>query len=75
MSQEDQLLMIFEHLKKQKVLPYIVKVGLFVTDLAKFKPLNDLYIKQFGLRPPVRVCIQIPDKEVILVATVWNNEG
>ena len=52
-----------------------MKVALLVTDLSQFKPLNAEYVKQFGLRPPVRVCVQVPSDEVIFVATVWNNKG
>jgi len=69
------MLMIFDHLEKLDVKPYIVKVGLLVTDLSEFKPLNAEYVKQFGLRPPVRVCIGIPGDEVIGHFTVWNNDG
>lgn len=75
MTQKDQLLMIFDHLKKLNVMPYIVKVGLLVTDLSQFKPLNAEYVKQFGLRPPVRVCIEIPNDEIIGHFTVWNTNG
>lgn len=32
-------------------------------------------MKEFGLRPPVRVCVQVPSDEVIFIATVWNNKG
>jgi len=75
MTQKDQLLMIFDHLKKLNVMPFIVKVGLLVTDLSQFKPLNAEYVKQFGLRPPVRVCIEIPNDEIIGHFTVWNTNG
>jgi hypothetical protein len=69
------MLTIFEHLKKLDVMPFIVKTALLVTDLSQFKPLNAEYVKQFGLRPPVRVCVQVPSDEVIFIAVVWNNKG
>ena len=68
------MLMIFDHLNKLDVKPYIVKVGLLVTDLSEFKPLNAEYVKQFGLRPPVRVCIGIPGDEVIGHFKFYNND-
>ena len=57
MSQKEQLIMIMDHLKKLEAYPYILKVGLLVTDLAEFKDLNAEYVKYFGLKPPVRVCL------------------
>ena len=72
MSQRDQLLMIMEHLKSLDVIPYIQKVGLLVNDLAQFKDLNTEYVKYFGLKPPVRVCVEIPGDEIIAFFVSWN---
>ena len=63
-----------DHLKKMDVIPYIVKVGLHVSDLAQFKDLNAEYVKYFGIKPPVRVCVQIPGNEVIAYFLVWKNK-
>lgn len=35
-----------------------VYVNLQVRDMATFAQLNKLYVQSFGLRPPVRVCVQ-----------------
>ena len=35
-----------------------VYVNLQVRDMATFAMLNKLYVQSFGLRPPVRVCVQ-----------------
>ena len=75
MTQKDQLLMIMEEVKKRGLLPYIIKVGLLVSDLSQFKPLNAEYVKFFGLRPPVRVCVQIPNDEVVMFLLAWNPHG
>ena len=61
-----------EHLKKMDILPYLLKVGLMVTDMAQFKDLNAEYVKYFGLKPPVRVCVAIPGHEVIAFFIAWN---
>jgi len=61
-----------EHLKELDLIPYVLKVGLLVTDLAQFKDLNAEYVKYFGLKPPVRVCVGIPGHEVIAYFIVWN---
>ena len=46
-----------EHLKEMGVIPYIVKVGLHISDLSEFKSINAEYVKYFGIKPPVRVCV------------------
>ena len=51
------MLMILEEAKKRGILPYVMKVGLLVGDMTQFKDLNAEYVKYFGLRPPVRVCV------------------
>ena len=38
-----------------------VYVCLFVRDMGTFAQLNQLYVQSFGLRPPVRVCVQSID--------------
>ena len=35
-----------------------IYVDLKVRDMAQFATLNKLYVNSFGLRPPVRVCVQ-----------------
>ena len=40
---------------------------------SEFKDLNAEYVKFFGLKPPVRVCVQIPGDEVILFCMVYRN--
>ena len=50
-----------------------MKVGLLVGDMSQFKDLNAEYVKYFGLRPPVRVCIEIPGDEVIAFFIVPAN--
>mmetsp|Transcript_5524 Transcript_5524/g.9412 ORF Transcript_5524/g.9412 Transcript_5524/m.9412 type:complete len:229 (+) Transcript_5524:506-1192(+) len=57
MSQKEQLLVIMEHLKASGKLSNVVKVGLLINDLGQFKDLNAEYVKYFGLKPPVRVCV------------------
>lgn len=44
LTQKDQLLMIMEEVKKRGLLPYIIKVGLLVSDLSQFAPLNAEYV-------------------------------
>ena len=56
-------------------MPFIVKVGLLIPDLSQFKSLNGEYVKFFGLKPPSRVCVQIPSDEIIAFFIVWNNNG
>lgn len=73
MSQKDQLLFIMDHLKQLNLNKQIVKVYLLVTDLAEFKPLNAEYVKYFGIKPPVRVCIAIPGNEIIMSFLVWKD--
>lgn len=72
-SQKDQMLIILNHMKSLNITDYILKVGLLVTDLGEFKDLNAEYVKFFGLKPPVRVCVQIPGDEVIMYALVYRN--
>ena len=67
------MLIILNHLKQLKISDYILKVGLLITDLSEFKDLNAEYVKFFGLKPPVRVCVQIPGDEVILFCLVYRN--
>ena len=43
-----------------------MKVGLLVSDLTQFKELNAEYVKYFGVKPPVRVCVEIPGDEIIM---------
>ena len=57
MNQIEQFHKIMEHILPMGILPYVVKVGLYIPDLAGFKPLNAEYLKFFGLRPPARVCV------------------
>ena len=73
-SQKDQMLMILNHLKSLNITDYILKVGLLITDLSEFKDLNAEYVKFFGLKPPVRVCVQIPGDEVIMFCKVYRNK-
>ena len=40
-----------------------VYVNLIVRDMETFATLNKLYVARFGLRPPVRVCVQALPKE------------
>jgi len=53
------------HVKSTGLIPYIVKVSLHIIDLGEFKPLNAEYVKFFGIKPPVRVCVQVPGDEVV----------
>ena len=62
-----------EYLKQFDLNKQIVKVYLLVTDLAEFKPLNAEYVKYFGIKPPVRVCIAIPGNEIIMSFLVWKD--
>lgn len=73
MSQKDQMIMILDTLKKTESIPYVVKVGLYVNDMAQFKDLNAEYVKYFGLKPPVRVCVQVPGNEIIAYFMKWKN--
>lgn len=73
LSQMDQMLMIMEEVKKREMLDKILKVGLLVYDMKQFAPLNVEYVKYFGLKPPVRVCVEIPSDELIVYFMVWNN--
>lgn len=66
--------MILDHLKSLNVIPFILKVGLLITDLSEFKNLNAEYVKYFGLQPPVRVCVQIPNEEIISFFVIWNKD-
>lgn len=73
MPQKDQLIMMMEHLKQTGKIDFIVKVGLFVADLGDFKPLNSEYVKYFGIKPPVRVCVEIPGDEVMAYFVIWEH--
>ena len=73
MNQKDQLIMMMDYLKSTGKIDYIVKVGLFVADLGDFKPLNSEYVKYFGIKPPVRVCVEIPGDEVMAYFIVWEH--
>lgn len=53
---------------------FILKVGLLVTDLTQFKLLNSEYVKYFGVKPPVRVCVEIPGDEIIMFFIVHQPE-
>jgi len=66
LSPKDQLVKILDYAKANGLLENVVKVGLLVTDLSKFLEMNAEYVKYFGAKPPVRVCVQIPGDEVIV---------
>ena len=66
--------MIMDHVKELGLLPYILKVGLFVYDLSQYGELNGEYVKYFGLKPPVRVCVAIPGAELIMYFIAWNTD-
>ena len=34
----------------------VLKVTVFLDDIANYKPMNDIYIGRFGNKPPVRTC-------------------
>ncbi|MDB5120267.1 MAG: RidA family protein [Sphingobacteriales bacterium] len=34
----------------------VLKVTVFIDDIANYKPMNDIYIGRFGNKPPVRTC-------------------
>ena len=56
-----------DHLQTLEIpFDFILKVGLLVTDLSQFKDLNSEYVKYFGVKPPVRVCVEIPGDEIIM---------
>jgi len=65
-----------EYAKKNfaELMPYVVKTCLYVTDLSQFKELNAVYVASFGLKPPARVCVEIPGDEVIAAFSFWNPE-
>jgi hypothetical protein len=73
---KDQLITILEYAKKNfaGLMPYVVKTCLYVTDLSQFKELNAVYVASFGLKPPARVCVEIPGDEVIAAFSFWNPE-
>ena len=60
------------HLKHSGLIPYVMKVGLLVTDLSQFKPLNAEYVKFFGIKPPARVCVEIPGNEIIAFFIIFK---
>mmetsp|Transcript_32778 Transcript_32778/g.50030 ORF Transcript_32778/g.50030 Transcript_32778/m.50030 type:complete len:140 (+) Transcript_32778:792-1211(+) len=74
-SPKEQLLTIMDHLKSTGMLSHVIKVGLLVTDLSQFKDLNAEYVKYFGIKPPVRVCVEIPSKEVIAFFHVFKDSA
>lgn len=39
---------------------HVVSVSLYLTDMSEFSEVNEVYKKFFGLKPPTRVCIEIP---------------
>lgn len=41
-----------------------VYVNLQVRDMGTFAELNKLYVQSFGLKPPVRVCVQPLSKDI-----------
>eukprot|EP00351_Strombidinopsis_sp_SopsisLIS2011_P000979 CAMPEP_0116874714 /NCGR_PEP_ID=MMETSP0463-20121206/6250_1 /TAXON_ID=181622 /ORGANISM="Strombidinopsis sp, Strain SopsisLIS2011" /LENGTH=111 /DNA_ID=CAMNT_0004518783 /DNA_START=1056 /DNA_END=1391 /DNA_ORIENTATION=+ len=43
-----------------------IQVAFYVPDMATFAPLNAIYVTYFGLMPPVRVCVEIPSKEICI---------
>jgi len=44
------------HVLKSKA----VKIVLYLTDMSEFKEINTIYKNYFGLKPPVRVCVELP---------------
>lgn len=64
--------MIMEQLKKLCNLDFILKVGLFINDLKQYKDLNQEYIKFWGQKPPVRVCVEVPGDEMTAFFISWN---
>ena len=45
-------------------------VTLLVRDISQYKEVNSHYVKNFGLNPPVRVCVQANIKEVLRMSAV-----
>lgn len=43
--------------------------------MQKFIDLNKLYIKRFGLKPPVRVCVQATDKNDLAMSVFAVGTG
>mmetsp|Transcript_76099 Transcript_76099/g.105200 ORF Transcript_76099/g.105200 Transcript_76099/m.105200 type:complete len:113 (-) Transcript_76099:515-853(-) len=43
-----------------------IQVAFYVPDMKTFAPLNAIYVSYFGLKPPVRVCVEIPSKEICI---------
>lgn len=68
----EQLVMVLDHLQSElqkrdmTLRDNVVQVAFYVPDMATFAPLNATYVSYFGLRPPVRVCVEIPSKEICI---------
>ena len=53
--------------------PMIVKTGLHINDMSQFASLNVIYAKSFGVRPPARVCVQVPGNEIVAYFIIWKD--
>ena len=66
MSQSEELHAIFtklnELLAKENLTlkDNAIAVSLLISDMGKFADINSVYIKFFGIKPPVRACVALP---------------
>lgn len=52
-----------------------IAVSLYIPDMTKFVPLNKRYAARFGLRPPVRVCVQLTTNDDIGMGVIAAPTG
>jgi len=63
-SVEEQTLQVFENVKsvlssKGLTLADVVKVNVYLTDMANFARMNSIYAEQFGMHKPARTTVAV----------------
>ncbi|CDW88436.1 UNKNOWN [Stylonychia lemnae] len=68
LSQSQQVDLLLSHLSKLfedngfSLKNGTLKINLYIYDMSQFIDINTVYKKYFGLKPPVRVCVELPNQ-------------